>query len=55
MVFGTKQRSPANLDATIAATIELEYYLSHKASPVLRRRKAQIMDKLERKVFLMIS
>ena len=29
--FGVKQRTPANLDAAIAATLELESYLSHKA------------------------
>ena len=31
MAFGVKQRTPANLDAAIAATLELESYLSHKA------------------------
>ena len=29
--LGVKQRTPANLDAAIAATLELESYLSHKA------------------------
>ena len=30
VAFGEKQRTPANLDAAIAATLELESYLSHK-------------------------
>ena len=31
MAFRVKQRTPANLDTAIAATLELESYLSHKA------------------------
>ena len=31
VAFGVKQGTPANLDAAIAATLELESYLSHKA------------------------
>ena len=31
VAFGVKQRTPANLDAAIAATLELESYLSHEA------------------------
>ena len=31
VAFGVKQRTPANLNAAIAATLELESYLSHKA------------------------
>ena len=30
VTFGVKQRKPANMDAAIAATLELESYLSHK-------------------------
>ena len=31
VVFGVKQRTPANMDAAIAAILELETYVSHKA------------------------
>ena len=31
-IFGVKQRTPANLDTAIAATLKLEFYLSQKAA-----------------------
>ena len=31
MVFGVKQSTPTNLDAAIAATLDLETYQNHKA------------------------